>query len=126
MNVDPQTGFAPTVWNSWETNWTGEDIIEHTRVRTDVQGGEWVGWAGQPGGGKRPAWGLRVTTTLEETVRSGRRTGVESITGQRVVVTEDWDRTSVGDRTISRDLVPYCRQRNVEFVAKRMKPLTRM
>ena len=24
LNVDPQTGFAPTIWNSWQTNWTGE------------------------------------------------------------------------------------------------------
>jgi hypothetical protein len=23
LNVDPQTGFAPTVWNSWIENWTG-------------------------------------------------------------------------------------------------------
>ena len=126
MNVDPQTGFAPAVWNSWETNWTGSDIVEETRIRTFSEGGEWVGWAGQPGGGVRPAWGTKTTTTVEETVRSGRRTGVESRTGLRTVVTEAWDRTSVGDRTISRDLVPYCRARNVEFVSKRMKPLTRM
>ena len=44
-----------------------------------------------------------------------------SRTGSRTVVTEDWDRTSVGDRTVSRDLVPYCRSRNIEFVSKRMK-----
>ena len=126
MNVDPQTGFAPTVWNSWETNWTGSDIVETTRTRTESQGGEWVGWAGQPGGGVRPAYGTRTTTTIEETVRSGRRTGVESRTGNRTVVTEQWDRTSVGDREVSRELVPFCRSRNVEFVSKRMKPLTRM
>ena len=24
--VDPQTGFAPTIWNAWETNWTGRDV----------------------------------------------------------------------------------------------------
>jgi hypothetical protein len=23
LNVDPQTGFAPTAWNSWVENWTG-------------------------------------------------------------------------------------------------------
>jgi len=25
FKVDIQTGFAPTIWNSWETNWTGVD-----------------------------------------------------------------------------------------------------
>jgi len=126
LNVDPQTGFAPTVWNSWETNWTGTDIVETTRIRETTEGGEWVGWAGRPGGGRRPAWGTQTVRTVEETVRSGRRTGVESRTGLRTVVSESWDRTSVGDRTVSRDLIPYCRSRNVEFVSKRMKPLTRM
>ena len=126
MNVDPQTGFAPTVWNSWETNWTGSDIVETTRTRTTTSGGEWQGWMGQPGGGVRPAFGTRTTTTVEEKVRSGRRTGVRSRTGTRTVISEAWDRTSVGDRVVSRDLVPYCRSRNVEFVSKRVKPLTRM
>ena len=125
MNVDPQTGFAPTVWNSWETNWTGSDITQITRVVTRDNMDEI--WKGQgPGGQSLQYWDTRVTETVEETVLSGRRTGVESRTGQRVVVTEDWDRTSVGDRTVSRDLIPFCRARNVEFVSKRMKPLTRM
>ena len=39
LNVDPQTGFAPTVWNAWETNWTGQDVVEETAIRT-VRGGE--------------------------------------------------------------------------------------
>ena len=34
QGVDPQTGFAPTIWNAWETNWTGRDVIETTRTRT--------------------------------------------------------------------------------------------
>jgi len=126
MNVDPQTGFAPTVWNSWETNWTGQDIVETTRVRTISTGGEFRGWMGQPGGGRRNVFGTRTNTTVEETVLSGRRTGTESRTGMRTVVTEHWDRTSVGDRTVSKELLPYCRSRNIEFVSKRMKPLTRM
>ena len=124
MNVDPQTGFAPTVWNSWETNWTGTDITERTRVRTTSHGGEWRGWVG--GGRRRPAWGTRTVVTHEDTVRDTRRTGIESRTGSRTVITEHWDKTSVGDRTVSRDLIPYCRSRNVEFVSKRMKPLTRI
>ena len=23
QGIDPQTGFGPTIWNAWETNWTG-------------------------------------------------------------------------------------------------------
>ena len=36
------------------------------------------------------------------------------------------DITSVGDRVISRDLIPFMRSRNIEFVAKRVKPLTQL
>jgi hypothetical protein len=47
QNVDPQTGFAPTVWNSWVDNWTGSDIIQSTGTRTqstsNVRGeGGWI------------------------------------------------------------------------------------
>jgi hypothetical protein len=47
QNVDPQTGFAPTVWNSWVDNWTGSDITQSTGTRTqstsEVRGeGGWI------------------------------------------------------------------------------------
>ena len=35
QGIDPQTGFGPTIWNAWETNWTGQEITEFTRVRTE-------------------------------------------------------------------------------------------
>ena len=31
--IDPQTGFGPIVWDSWETNWTGVEVVETTRTR---------------------------------------------------------------------------------------------
>jgi hypothetical protein len=54
QNVDPQTGFAPTVWNSWVDNWTGSDITQSTGTRTqstsEVRGeGGWInGGSGGP------------------------------------------------------------------------------
>ena len=51
--IDPNTGFGPIVWDSWETSWTGVDVRNTTRERTETQGGEWRGWMGQPGGGRR-------------------------------------------------------------------------
>ena len=32
--IDPQTGFGPIVWDSWETNWTG--VTESTTTRRTV------------------------------------------------------------------------------------------
>ena len=34
QGIDPQTGFGPTIWNAWETNWTGRDVTTTTRTRT--------------------------------------------------------------------------------------------
>ena len=124
--IDPQTGFGPVLWDSWETNWTGVDIINTTRERTETQGGEWVGWAGRPGGGVRPAFGTRTTTTVREQLRERVETGVESRSGTSLAITEQFDQTSVGDRVVSRDLIPFMRSRNIEFISKRVKPLTRL
>ena len=74
-DIDPQTGFGPILWDSWETNWTGVDVINTTRERTETQGGEWRGvlW----GGRGRTAFGTRTTTTFREEIRQTVETGVE-------------------------------------------------
>ncbi len=118
LNVDPQTGFAPTIWNAWVTNWTGQDVIQTTRRRT--QFGDAAAWGG------RALWGTVTDTTFEDTFREVRDTGIETRTGVRTVITEQFDNTSVGDRVVRRDLIPYMRSRNVQFVSKKVKPLTQL
>ena len=54
-DIDPQTGFGPVLWDSWETNWTGVDVINTTRERTETQGGEWS-FFGVEGGKKTCFW----------------------------------------------------------------------
>ena len=127
-NLDPQTGFAPVLWNSWETNWTGFEFNDTTERRATTQNGGRRGVGGWINGGSGMAqWVVdQTTTTIEDTVRETIQTGVETRTGSQLFVHEQFDRESVGDRTVSRDLVPFMRSRNVEFIAKRMKPLTRM
>jgi hypothetical protein len=110
-NLDPQTGFAPVVWGAWVANWTGATQI----VRSTTQTNEWRGGDG---------WAEQITrlNTFEET----REAGSESRTGTQIVVTEQFDRTSVGDRVVSRELIPFMRSRNIEFFARKVKPLTRV
>lgn len=127
LNVDPQTGFAPTVWNAWTTNWTGRDVSTSTRITSggssSVSGvGGWIN-----GGDGVAAWVETTSSwTIEETLQNITETGVQSRTGTRTVVTEQFDRTSVGDRVVSRDIVPYMRSRNVQFISKKIKPLTQI
>ena len=134
-NVDRQTGMAPMVWNAWETNWTGSTVTNTTRRRTTGGGGgteiiRMGGWINNFSGGfGNPARIIRRTrgaNVIEETLQTTVQTGVMSRSGTRTIVTEQFDRQSVGDRVVSRDIVPFMRSRNIEFVSKRMKPLTRM
>jgi len=132
LNVDPQTGFAPTVWNSWVDNWTGQEIVETTRTNTTSTGmPAFIGWL--PGRLRVPnprgfqnIFGTDTTTTTLDTFREVIDTGVSTRSGIRTVVTEQFDNTSVGDRTISRDLIPYMRSRNIQFINKKVKPLTQL
>ena len=78
INLDPQTGFSPTLWGAWQTTWTGST------------------------------------------------TGVNTRSGTRTVVSEQFERTSVGDRVVSRDLTPFMRSRNITFKARNLKPLTQV
>ena len=128
LNVDPQTGFAPTVWNSWVDNWTGQEVTESTRTRNEsssrvVGQGGWI----NGGSGGPAAWVQTTTdTTIEETFREVRDTGVSTRSGVRTVITEQFDRTSVGDRSVSRDIIAFMRSRNIQLVSKKVKPLTQL
>jgi hypothetical protein len=110
LNVDPQTGFAPTIWNAWEDNWTGREVSSATQTRNN---NFWSGW-------------VLTQQVLEDTLRVTTDTGISNRNGTRTVVTEQFDTTSVGDRVVSRDLVPYMRSRNIQFVSKKLKPLTQI
>jgi hypothetical protein len=128
LNVDPQTGYSPTIWNAWQTNWTGQEIVTSTVQRTETTGATGVaGWLGHSGGrGLVNVYDTVTTSTYEDTVNQLVNTGVSSRTGTRTAVTEQFDQTSAGDKVISRNLISYMRSRNLEFVAKKVKPLTQM
>ena len=99
---DPQTGYGPVIWGSWETTWAGENVSTSSQeawqgsnlIRTDYQ-----------------------TTT---------KTGTQTRTGTRQVFKEAFDTVSLGDSVISTQLIPFARSRNIEFTSKRLKPITRV
>ena len=130
LNVDPQTGLSPTIWNAWETSWTGQEVVENTRERSETtnSGGRW-GQRGLRGNGNLTGgeWITESTTTVfKDTLREVRDTGVQTRTGNRTIVTEQFDNTSVGDRVVSRNLISFMRSRNVQFAAKKVKPSTQL
>jgi hypothetical protein len=133
LNADPQTGFLPTIWDSWVDNWTGQQIISGTRTSTSTSTSEsgamhWhrLGQHRQQDGRGIAASITTTTTTREDTFREIIDTGVKNRTGVRTIVTEQFDQHSQGDRTVSRDLISFMRSRNIQFTNKNVKPLTRL
>ena len=120
FNVDPQTGYAPTVWGSWETNWTGKEVIAPEKTVTSYNYRKW------PYGYYRWRRGYATSVVTQDTYREVKETGVKSRTGTTTFVAEQFDKQSIGDKVVSRNLVQYLRSRNIQFVAKNVKPLTQV
>ena len=87
-----------TVWNSWQTTWSGS-------VTTQFQGQ------------RRGQFGL-ITRTVTS--------GTQRRTGTRTTVEEQIDRESQGFRVIGRAAIPVVRARAVNFTARGMRPRTRI
>jgi len=91
-----------TVWNSWQTNWTGSE--------TDTNTTNWsAGWGR----------GRDITTTTTTTTNQI-RTGVTTAIGQDTVT------TNVGDRVVDVRFAPFMRSRFVSFEATRLRPNTQV
>ena len=102
IDADPQTGFGPVTWNAW---------VVYT-------------------GSNRPDWGgVRIEggrQTIREDLETTTKTGTSTRQGTRQVLKEQFDSTSFGDQVLSSQVIPFIRSRNIEFIAKRLKPLTRV
>ena len=104
MEVDPNTGFAPTEWNAWETQWSSSSSSSSSSSRTERRGG------GPPI--RRVTTSTTVTTT---------RTG-QTRTGIRPEVTPRVDREVLGDRVVDIKYAHWKRSRNIQINAQRLKP----
>ena len=120
---DPQTGLTPVLWQSWETQWTGVDIVERSETRTEITNVT----ANTSQSGRTTTFTQDIeTTTFQDTWIETFETGTSTRQGTQLFIEEQFDRTSQGDKVISRDLISFMRSRNIQFVTSGLKPLTRM
>lgn len=109
-------GFTGTQWNSWQDTWAGANVAVNQSVSVTRVTGNNVNEFGQN-------WPIRFDTTTRTTFAQEvgqTRTGVNTTIVPRTI------RTSIGDRVVSVELIPFMRSIEVRFVATRMRPNTRV
>ena len=146
LGIDEQTGFSEVNWGAWETNWTSEEVESTWSETTEKElgivdpkdlppgtdlnlkhianfgmvmklNGKWL----PKGKGKITDAVLKTTQMYQDIVT----TTQQSREGIQYQVTPKVNEQSLGDRTLSRDIIPFMRKRNIQITTHRMKPRTR-
>jgi len=126
-NLAEKAGVLGTVWNAWQTQWTGAPIS--TGRVTYTTGGNWASRQGdvyltqaelQARFGIT-SWGNARQITVDSTAT---QVG-QSRTGIKTTLVEKIDRQVVGDRVLSTAAIPYIRSRNILVQIQKLKPSTR-
>ncbi len=99
-----------TVWNNWQTIWSGTQSGPTTYQYSPSAYGN--------GGEDSGAPGVTYATTTTQTITDQIRTGVQT--------SVSWDTVLnyVGTKVINSSIIPYMRSNKLVFVARGMKPLT--
>ena len=114
VNMAEESGVLGTVWNEWETNWTGTEISTTTSGGTSFEGEFW--WLG----GGRGQRGGQTTTTATTTTDNQARSGL------RTTVVPDTQLKELGSRVVETNFIPFIRSRKIFFKAELMKPNTKV
>ena len=116
VHMADEEGILGTVWNEWETNWTGTEIQESTSSNATVEedgGRRWNRW--------RRRRGQSTTTTVATTTTSN-----QARSGLRTTVVPDTQLKEMGARVVETNFIPFIRSREIFFKAERLKPNTKV
>ena len=128
VNMAEESGILGTVWNEWETNWTGTEIsstvtggdnnINFAVNVNEFGGNNW--WDGPRRGRRGVQVGGETTTTATTTTSNQARSGL------RTTVVPDTQLKELGSRVVETNFVPFIRSREIFFKAELMKPNTKV
>lgn len=138
LNIDTNTGLSPIDWGSWETHWTGSSIsqgpvLSQLNKSSLISDTGWVSTSAPHA--SRAADGVmrqsqantQVYLDSTTTFRTQTTTTTSNQTRQGIqyAVRSRYDTSSLGDRVVSREVITTMRSRNIEVIARRLKPQTR-
>jgi len=132
LGVDTNVGLSPIDWGAWETTWTGTQEISRQNMGRIYVGTKQTG-SSESRGGFQWGRGVPITTTINYRDQYTTFTDVTTLTttkqtrqGIQYKVGERFDSVNLGTRTVSTEVIHVMRSRNIEFIARRLKPKTRL
>ncbi len=108
VNQAAASGVLGTVWNAWQTVWSGTSAVDQNEKR-------WFNING-----------MAVYTTASQAGVISATTIVSSRTGTTGTISSSTKTTTINDKLLSLDVVPYIRARGVLFKGSAFKPETTM
>ena len=132
LGIDTNSGLSPVDWDAWETTWTGvrelgrqnmgRIFVGSTRTGSSTSRGSFQSGRGVP---------IRTTTSFRDqfttfTNVTTLTTTKQSRQGIQYKVGEKYDSVNLGKSVVSTEVIHTMRSRNIEFIAKRLKPKTRL
>nr|BAR32975.1 hypothetical protein [uncultured Mediterranean phage uvMED] len=130
LGINAQTGLGEAQWGSWETDWIGEQVLDSftttsesfrgTATIQDFRNRYGSGATITGSGTHVQQVRLNTTNTFNDILQSHN----QSRDGIQMKVTPVDTSEVIGEKIVSRDVIPYMRKRNIEIVTHRMKPKT--
>ncbi len=114
-------GVSPIIWNSWQT----DNITNDLSMTLDVDVNTSMSSNNTGPGGSTESISQTTDVTVGGSV-SLETTLDQSRTGVQHTIREQIDTESLGDRIVSRNIIQFMRQRNIQFTSKRLKPTTQV
>ena len=117
--IAERSGVLGTVWNSWQTQWTGTPVSQGISTFNQNSGRDFLdarfGYLKGIGNSSL----RRVTTETFATQVGQSRTGIKTDIVAKI------DKQVVNDRVLSTAVIPYIRSRNILVQVRGLKPGTR-
>jgi hypothetical protein len=129
LTIAQSSGVLGTVWNAWQTQWTGTPVSQGvSQDHIVIQNGgnaaafnsRWGTAARRDSAATRSDVGIRTVTYETFAQQVG-----QSRTGINTSVVAKIDRNVTDDRLVSTAVIPYIRSRNLAFLARGLKPETK-
>jgi len=132
LGVDTNTGLSPIDWGAWETTWTGTKVVARQNMGRIHVGSRVIGRSTSRGSFQKGR-GVPETTRTTFQDQYTNFTNVTTLTttkqarqGIQYKVSERFDTVNLGTFVVSTEVIHVMRSRNIEFIARRLKPKTQL